>query len=282
MVTRQATAESAPMASCCKDRQPTKSDEADLGEESEGVLVEGWDVEGCSLGWVVVVGGWVVVVGWVAVEGGICEEGILEGGLPGVPGKVGRVREAVSPVPGLLPIADEEFLPETVVPLMRVAFLVALRMSELSDVSFKSPSAGPWEPVTLVSLVLGVKGVELTFLDVLLAVVVVLVAVMLAVVLPLVVLLAELLKPVALVPLTAGRALVVFAVMFAVVFPDIMAMRHWGRLFSVGRRGTDENLVFHEKHVYMVRAVRGELPLALDLQATVRRWMDPSRVYTCL
>ena len=36
---------------------------------------------------------------------------------------------------------------ETVVPLTRVAFLVAFRMSEFNVVSLRRPSAGPWEPL---------------------------------------------------------------------------------------------------------------------------------------
>ena len=35
----------------------------------------------------------------------------------------------------------------TVVPLTRVAFFVAFRMSEFNVVSLRSPSAGPWAPV---------------------------------------------------------------------------------------------------------------------------------------
>jgi hypothetical protein len=108
MVTRQATAENAPMASCCHDRQPTESDEADLGEETGGVLVEVWG------------------------------DAVLEGGFPGVFGKLGKPATALFPA--------VEFV--TAVPLMRVAFLVALRLSVLSDVSFRRPSPGPWETVT--------------------------------------------------------------------------------------------------------------------------------------
>ena len=182
----------------------------------------------------------VVVEGWV--EAG---EGTFEGvGVAGVFGNLGTVRKAVLfPVLVRFPITadeDDRFVPDTVVPLMRVAFLVALRISELSVVSLRRPlAAGPWEPATRVPPWVALL-MSVTSLDVPLAVeaVLLLAAIMFSDVLfPMfvveLVVLTVLLNEVILVPLTDVRTLVMLAVVFeTVVFPDTRSMMHCGTFFS--------------------------------------------------
>ena len=229
---RQATAHNTPMISCWVEPTIKGIDPPDLGaggDESgppDGAA-DGIDPDPDPAG--------IVVEG--RVEAG---EGIFEGeGVAGVFGNLGTVRKAVLfPVLVRFPITTEdEFVPDTVVPLMRVAFLVALRMSEFSVVSLRRPlAAGPWDPATRVPPWVPLL-MSVTSLDVPLAVAVLLLVEILSdVVFPIfvveLVVLTKLLNEVILVPLTDLRMLVMLAVVFAVAFPDTRSMMHCGTLFS--------------------------------------------------